>query len=60
MDLAKKSSRNISPECHLEQWKSVFLGSGVKLKFPKSGYPVTEFKFWSELNGPFEAGAKPR
>ena len=56
----EKSSRNISPECHLEQWKSAFLGPGVKLKFPKSGYPVTEFKFWSELNGPFEAGAKLR
>jgi hypothetical protein len=30
MDFTKKSSRNISPECHLEQWKSVFLGAGIK------------------------------
>jgi hypothetical protein len=39
---------------------SAFLGPSVKLKFSKSGSPVIEFKFWSELNGPFEAGAKLR
>jgi hypothetical protein len=37
-----------------------FLGPGVKLKFPKCGSPVIGFIFWSELNGPFEAGAELR
>jgi hypothetical protein len=60
MDLPKKSSRSVSPECHLEKWKSVFLGPGVKNKCPKKWLPFKEFKFWSELNGPFEAGVRTR
>ena len=42
--LTEKSSRNISPECHSEQFESAFLGMHASLHKSQSGLPASKFQ----------------